>query len=512
MKPSYKKNMKKLVSIFAGCLAAQAVFAADPALTIYNQNFAVVRDAIRLNLKAGVNDISYNEATMHLEPDSVVLRDPTGKRALQILEQNFRADPISQALLLNYYEGKTIDFESQPEGMQGKKEIIRGKIVRSGYVPHQQAFGQYGQEYYQAQMAYASPASGGGQPIIEVDGKLMFRLPGEPLFPALPDDSILKPTLTWQLNADRSGALDAELSYVTGGMSWQAAYNLVAPEKGDTLDLVGWVTIDNQTGKSFKQAKIKLMAGDVNKIQEGRSNGRAVSGLMFDSKSTPPVTEKSFDEYHLYTLQRATTLLDRETKQVEFVRAEGIKSQAVYIYDGAKIDFNRYNGWGYENIRGDRDYGTESNPKVWVMREFKNSEENHLGVPLPKGRLRFYRRDADGQMEFTGENTIDHTPRDEMIRVATGNAFDLVGERKRTNHKLDNNRSELDESFAITLRNHKKEAVEIRVVEHLYRWPTWEITEKSHDFVKTDDQTIEFRVEVKPDAEENITYTAHYSW
>jgi hypothetical protein len=135
-----------------------------------------------------------------------------------------------------------------------------------------------------------------------------------------------------------------------------------------------------------------------------------------------------------------------------------------------------------------------------------------LGIPLPKGRLRFYRRDADGQLEFTGENTIDHTPRDEMIRVSTGDAFDLVGERKRTNHKLDNSRRELDESFAIKLRNHKKEAVEIRVVEHLYRWPTWEITEKSNNFLKTDAQTIEFRVEVKPDAEETITYTAHYSW
>jgi hypothetical protein len=141
-----------------------------------------------------------------------------------------------------------------------------------------------------------------------------------------------------------------------------------------------------------------------------------------------------------------------------------------------------------------------------------NSESNHLGIPLPKGRLRFYRRDADGQMEFTGENTIDHTPRDEMIRVATGNAFDLVGERKRTNRHMDNNRKELDESFAIQLRNHKKEAVEIRIVEHLYRWPAWDITEASNPFVKTDAQTIEFRVEVKPDAEKSVTYTVHYSW
>lgn len=508
--------MNKRILILAIVLAAHTVWAAEPALTIYNQNFAVVRDTIHLDLKAGVNEVTYNQATMHLEPDSVVLRDPGGKHVLQILEQNFRADPISQALLLNYYEGKTIEFESHPEGAQGKKEIIRGKIIRSGYVPHQHAFADYGQEYYMAQMAYSSPDSGGGQPIIEVDGKLMFRLPGDPLFPALPDDSILKPTLTWQLNADTDGPLDAELSYVTGGMKWQAAYNLVSPEKGDTLDLVGWVTIDNQSGKSFNQAKIKLMAGDVNKIQNGwRSFGGLYQAEKLADQSmagVPPVTEKAFDEYHLYTLDRATTLLDRETKQVEFVRAEGIRSHPIYVYDGAKIDYNQYNGWNQEAIRDAIDYGTHSNPKVRVMREFKNSEANHLGIPLPKGRLRFYRRDADGQMEFTGENTIDHTPRDEMIRVATGDAFDIVGERKRTDHHMDSSRRELSESFAIKLRNHKKEAAEIRVVEHLYRWPNWEITEKSNPYVKTDDQTIEFRVEVKPDAEETVTYTVHYSW
>jgi hypothetical protein len=490
--------MKHIMWIFAGCFGAGGVFGADPALTIYNQNFAVVRDTVHLHLKAGVNDIKYNDATMHLEPDSVVLRDPSGQQTLQILEQNFRADPISQALLLDYYEGKTIEFESQPGGAQGKKEIIRGKIVRSGYA-HQDD-------------SQAQTDGGASQPIIEVDGKLKFQLPGEPLFPALPDDSILKPTLSWQLNTEREGAVDAELSYITEGISWQAAYNLVEPEKGDTLDLVGWVTIDNQCGKSFHQAKIKLMAGDVNKIQSQNSISMiaGVGGIV--TASRPPVTEKAFDEYHLYTLERATTLLDRETKQVEFVRADGIQSRPIYVYDGSKIDFNRYNGWNYESIRDDPDYGTESNPKVWVMREFMNSESNHLGLPLPRGRLRFYRRDADGQLEFTGENSIDHTPRDEMVRVATGDAFDLVGERLRTNHQLDDKRKTLDESFAVKLRNHKKEPVEIRVVEHLYRWPTWEITEKSHDFTKTDAQTIEFRVQVKPDTEETVTYTAHYTW
>lgn len=489
------------------CFLAQATHAA-PALTIYNQQFAVVRDTIHLDLKSGVNDVNYSGATMHLEPDSVVLRDPTGKHNLQILEQNFRADPISESLLLNFYEGKTIEFEKDLHGRdEGKTEIIKGKIIRSGYVPHQAAYNRYGSDYYQSQAA----AVMSGQPIIEVDGKLMFRLPGTPLFPALTDNTILKPTLTWQLQSDKAGAFDAELGYVTGGMSWSSDYNLVMPENGNTIDLVGWVTMDNQSGKSFENAKIKLMAGDVSKINQGEVRTRFFAAAKaMDMPGAAPVTEKAFDEYHLYTLQRPTTLLDRETKQVEFVSADGIKSQPIYVYDGAKID--QYRGWDPTSVRNDREYGTQSNPKVWVMREFKNSKENHLGMPLPKGRMRFYRRDADGQMEFVGENTIDHTPKDEMIRVSTGSAFDIVGERKRTDYKTDNRAHTMDESFEIKLRNHKKSATEIRVVEHLYRWSTWEITEKSTDFKKTNAQTIEFPVKVAPDAEETVTYTVHYSW
>jgi len=192
------------------------------------------------------------------------------------------------------------------------------------------------------------------------------------------------------------------------------------------------------------------------------------------------------------------------------VRATGVKAPTVYVYDGVKVD--RYRGWNYEAIRGNREYGTESNPKVWVMREFVNADTNHLGMPLPKGKLRFYRRNDDGQMEFTGEDTIDHTPRNETIRVTTGNAFDLVGERKRVNYRMDSGEKWMDESFEIKLRNRKKEPVEIRVVEHLYRWNNWQVTAKSDDFQKTDAQTIEFRVPVKPDEEKTITYAVHYSW
>ncbi len=499
----------KTCLLIAVLLAACGVAAAQPSLTVYNQDFAVVRDSLALDLKSGTNEVRVTDITAHMEPDSVILRDPAGKRALQILEQNYRADPVSQGLLLSLYEGKEIDFLVTDR--DGQTSTVRGRIVRSGYVPHQSGMQRYGQQYRQTQRTYASGSA--GQPIIEVDGQLRFNLPGQPLFPALTDDTILKPTLHWILATDRAGKLDAELSYVTGGMSWEADYNLLAPTEGDTVDVIGWVTMDNQTGRTFENARIKLMAGDVSKVQPDQVVMYARAGAMDMGGPVAPVSEKAFEEYHLYTLARPTTLHDRETKQVEFLRAEGVQAQRLYIYDGAKIDRNRYRGYSPENLRNNRDYGTQSNPKVWVMKEFKNTKENHLGIPLPRGRVRFYRQDDDGQLEFTGENLIDHTPRDETVRVYTGDAFDLVGERIRADFQTDRGNEWLDESFEIKLRNRKEEGtVEVRVVEHLYRWINWEITEKSNTFLKTDSQTVEFRLQVPAGEEKVVTYKVHYTW
>ena len=239
--------MNKIISIVSLTgLMAQAVFGAEPALTIYNQDFAVVRDTVPLDLKSGVNNVRYTDATARVEPDSVILRDPAGKHSLQIWEQNYRNDPVTQELLLSLFEGKTLDFETlRLKDNTQVRELIPGKIIRSGYVP----------------------GGGSEQPIIEVNGKLQFTLPGTPLFPDLGDDTVLKPTLNWLLQSDQPGKFDAEVSYITGGFTWEADYNLVSPEKGDTVDLIGWVTMNNQSGKTFRDAKIKLMAGDVNKIQ-----------------------------------------------------------------------------------------------------------------------------------------------------------------------------------------------------------------------------------------------------
>ncbi len=496
--------MKRFFLVLALCITALGQeksqgksAAAPPALTIYNQNFFVAREYLPLDLKPGTNRVEYAGIAAHVEPDSVILRDPAG-RALQILEQNYRNDPISQELLLSFYEGKTIEFLVQPG------QIVKGKIVRSGYVPSS----SYAQGYQQPP-AYS-------QPIIEVDGVLRFGLPGQPLFPALSGDSILKPTLSWLLETDKPGAFEGELSYVSGGMNWHADYNLVVADgsanQTNLVDLVGWITMQNQSGKTFENAQIKLMAGDVNKlVAAGVPMAKALNGAMVAVEAmAPAVQEKAFDEFHLYTLQRATTLHDQETKQVEFVRATGLHSQRLYIYDGAQL--GQYGYYNQEQIRQDANYGTQSNHKVFVMQEFKNSEANHLGIPLPKGRLRFYRRDTDGHLEFVGENTIDHTPKDETLRIYTGNAFDVVGERKRTNFHIESSQHWADESFEIRVRNHKKEAASVRVVEHLYRWNNWKLTDQSTASHKTDAQTVEFPVTIQPDGETVMTYTVHYSW
>lgn len=476
--------MSATKSLLFPLLMTTTALNAEPALTIYNQNFAVVRENLTLDLKSGISESRYADMVSQLEPDSVILRDPAGKTKFQILEQNYRNDPVTQELLLSLFEGKTIEFFIKEPNKPDT--TVQGKIIRSGYKSNT-------------------------QPVIEVNGKLQFSLPGRPVFPSLGDDTVLNPTLTWKIESTKDTKFDAELAYVTGGFTWEADYNILSPEQGNTADIIGWVTIKNESGKTFKEARVKLMAGDVNKIQPSApvAVGFAKRAMMVRDEMAPTVSEKAFDEFHLYTLANKTTLRDRETKQVEFVRAAGVKMERIYVYDGAQLS-----GWQVGMMYGgDPGYGADSNKKISVYREFKNAQGNGLGIALPKGRVRFYTQDgSDQSLQFVGENTLDHTPKDELVRLYTGDSFDLIGERKRTDFKVNEANHQASESFEIKLRNHKKEVAEIRVVEHLFRWTNWEIKDKSQSFEKKDAQTIEFRVVLKPDEEKNIRYTVNYSW
>ncbi|MGA1984417.1 MAG: DUF4139 domain-containing protein [Acidobacteriaceae bacterium] len=485
----------------AGTLAATAVFApnalaqqggaAPVALTIYNQNFAVVRTTVDLDLKAGANQVTTTNVTSQLEPDSVVLRDPAGKVAFKVTEQNYDAGVIDQNSLLAKFEGKTIQFQ-RGTGADGKPITIDGKIIRAGV---------------------------NMQPMIEADGLIQFQYPGTPLFPAATDGLLLKPTLRWQIDAPRAAHLPAELAYITNGMSWQATYNVVAPESSDVtgpehVDLFGWVTMQNNSGTDFPEARIKLMAGDVAKIQNMNPNiamrGYAMAS-MNASSDTVSVTQQAFDDFHLYDLNRTVSLSAGETKQVEFLEANQVQMDRVYQYDGATPQP------GYNNVcigchNDQPSFGVASNTKVTVRAEIKNSTANRLGMPLPAGRIRLYRRDADGQMEFIGEGSITHTPAEETVKVPIGNAFDVTGERKQTDFHTNQSARTTDESFEITVKNQKTTPVNVAVVEHMNRAQNWEITEQSTKFTRKDSTTLEFPIAVPAAGENKVTYSVRYTW
>jgi len=328
-------------------------------------------------------------------------------------------------------------------------------------------------------------------------------------FGALPEGLITKPTLVWKLATEKLGQQLIEVAYQTAGINWQADYNAVLNPNDTKLDLGGWVTINNQSGATYKDAKLKLIAGDVRRVQPPQSRVYALSMMKAGvSGGNGGFEEKSFFEYHLYTLGRPATVAQNQTKQIELLKAADVPVKKVFLYDGAP-QYQFYGG-----LNQDAGYGSEeSNKKVNVVIEVKNSKDNNMGMALPKGKVRLYKRDeADGSLEFIGEDEIDHTPKDETVKLHIGDAFDIVGERKRTNFKIDVSGHVITESFEIRVRNHKTEPVEVLVKETLYRWNNWEITESNQKWTKYDSSTIHFPVKVDKDGEQVVTYTVKYTW
>ena len=476
--------------------AAQQPSTAPTSLTIYNQDFAVARTTVPLNLKSGINEVLTTNVTSMLEPDSVILRDPSGHNSISVVEQNYDAGVINQQWLLDKYEGKTLDFQTY--GMQvietttGEHKTlpattIPGKIIRAG-----------------------------SNPLIEVDGKMRFQLPGTPLFPANVDGLLLKPTLRWQIQSSNTASFPAELAYVTRGLNWHATYNLVLPQSSESTgnelaDILGWVTIQNNSGTDFPQATIQLIAGDVRKLQELRPKSMmptVVNQSVTLMSASSAVTQKAFDDFHLYDLHRTLALRNSETKQVQFLEASGVNVQRTYVYD-----VNNYFAQPlYASYHDTERFRGNSDTTVSILEEIKNSEANHLGMPLPAGRLRLYRRDSNGQMQFVGEAVISHTAAEQTVKMTSGNAFDLTGTHRQTNYHIDENAHTIDESFEIKLSNQKSQPVTIHAVEHLYRAANWNITEKSNAFTKRDSNTIDFPVTVPAKGDKTFTYTVHYTW
>jgi hypothetical protein len=428
------------------------------AITIYNQNLALVKDLRDLSFQKGRNEIEFTDVASQIDPTSVYFKSLDSPDKINILEQNYQFDLVSSDKILEKYVDKEIQIK-----VKGEK-IYQGQLL-----------------------SYASD----NLTLKEKEGGIRIVSRSEVLdlyFPSLPEGLITRPTLVWLLESDLSGKQRAEVSYLTNGINWHAEYVGVVDKDDKTLEIGGWVSIDNKSGATYSDAKVKLIAGEVHRVEERRAVPMMAKGLAYEAAAVEtPFEEKPFFEYHLYTLTRPATIKDNEIKQITLFPNQRVNVNKLFIYDGAR-----------------------EAKKVKVNLEFINSQKEGLGIPLPKGKIRVYKEDADKSLEFVGEDLIDHTPKDEKVRVYLGDAFDIVGERSRTNYNKISD-DVWEESYQIKIRNHKEERIEVLVVEHLSYYAEWKITKSDFDYLKKDAQTIEFKLPVEKDGETVLDYTVKYS-
>lgn len=447
------------------------------ALTVYNQGTALVRDRRQFDLDQGLNELRFGDVAASIDPTSVLFTSLTDPQGTSVLEQNYEFDLVGAAALLEKYIDEEIRVVTQ-DGTLYTGTLLSGRgdiILQDG---------------------------DGRVTVVGADDIQEFS------FPALPEGLITKPTLVWRLLASRDGQQDVEITYLTGGVSWQADYVVRLAADDGAIDLDGWVTVSNTSGATFQDALLKLVAGDLQRLAQAKAAGMLDAMEALPTAAAAQVEQREFFEYHLYDVPRAVTVRDNETKQIEFVRAPGVAAQKFFVYDGLQCQayywYCAYSGYP----QTDPSYGVVSNPKIMVMVEFDTDD---VDADLPRGRVRVYQDDIDGASLLVGEDTIDHTPKGETVRLYVGDAFDIVGERIQTDFSLPSSKS-VEETYRIVLRNHKDEAVEVRVVEHLFRWSNWRILRSSHDYEEMDSSNIEFRVRVPAEGETEVTYTVLYTW
>ena len=510
--------MNRLTIAFACCgLAASIASAAEPAtqgstaITIYSSlgkgaippelyrpipgqynpnpeipGYAMVRQDRRMELPAGGGTVQFTDVAARIEPTTVSFESLTDPAGTRVLEQNFQFDLVSPEKLLERYLDKPVTV-TQVRG--DKAEEVSGTLLSHG------------------------------QGLVLRDERgIVHMLSGQQAvrFPDLPGGLITRPTLVWKLSTSKPGPHDTRVTYQTGGITWWADYNLIFTEGADAnsgvLDVGAWVSILNKSGAGYKDAKLKLVAGDVHRAQpppRPMARGRMTMEAMAEGAADAGFTEKAFFEYHLYTLGRPTTLAENSTQQLElFPTARGVKCEKVLVYFGQPPEFRHFGG-----LMTDRQYGNTGNKKVDIYLRFKNEQAAGMGMPLPAGRIRVNKLDpADKSLEFIGEDSIDHTPKDEYVLIKMGSAFDVVGERRQVDFKLDTGRKTMTETVEIKVRNHKAQPVKVIVRETMYRWSQWELVEGSHKHDKVDSRTIEFPVTIEPDQESVVTYMVKYTW
>lgn len=472
-------------------------------LTVYNMNIALIREIRPITLVKGFNTLILPDIPATIDGTSLHFSSITDPKSVRVLEQNFQYDLVHHAKLLEKYIGKEVEFVRLDQATK-KEYSVLGKLLATGWQP-QYSYNPYGQRLTTPSYSYS------GQMIAEIDGKVEIGPSGRLVLPSLPEGLILKPQLQWLLTSSRSGRHDAEISYLATQLSWSCDYVVLLNEGDTKLDLTGWVTLTNNSGTSFSNAGLKLVAGDLNVIKsESDAVGYARKSMAAEISDQAQFQQKELFEYKIYSLQRKTDLANSETKQIELVSGKEIPSRKVFVYDGI-ADFWR----SWRNNTGYRDqgsFGQQSNTKVGVFVLFKNAQEDGLGIPLPKGKIRVYKRDADEKEQFIGEDMIDHTPKDEEVRLYLGNAFDLVGSRVQKDFRVVVRGHIIDETFEIKVKNHKDEPVEVMVYEHPWRWSEWDVTKSNTEWEKVDQTTLRFPLKIGNNSEKTVSYTVRYSW
>jgi len=421
----------------------------DVAVTVYNENLGVIKDQRKFSIAAGMSELRFMDVASAIDPTSVHL-SPLGKTPVEILWQDYRFDLVSTEKLLERYVDHQVEVSTKDDQMK------RGTLL--SFDP----------------ASLVLQESGGGLALLN---RAEVRQVG---LQQLPKGLITRPTLVWRLRSGGAGTEPLEVSYLTGGMGWHADYVAVIDDAGLSLDLQGWASVENRSGATYEDAKIKLVAGSIHRAPApGRApdfQGRAMASEMMAMK----VQERGFFEYHLYEVPLRSTLANNEVKQLGLLQASGVKSAKKFTYDASK----------------DPD-------QVMVTVEFENAASSGLGMPLPEGVVRVFPRDKDGSLELAGEDRIKHTPKNETVRVAVGGAFDIGVERKQTEMRQVNPRI-VETAYEITIKNHKADAVEVTVVEHAYG--DWEVLSSSLPAKKKDATTLEFLARCAPEKPVVVTY------
>jgi len=447
------------------------------AVTIYNDNLALVKDTREVRLPKGPAKLAFQEVSAQIRPETASLRNLTTARDFWVAEQNFDFDLLTPQKLLEKYVGEQVT------------------VVRS--LPA--ADGSGAKEVREEATVLATNAG----TILQFADRIETSFPGRIIFPKVPGNLRARPTLVISLHSGAERAQQLELSYLTGGLSWRADYvaNLAPDEK--TLDLSGWVTLTNQSGAAYPNATLQLVAGDVNRAQQRPERLLAKADMARSmAAAAPRMAEESLFEYHLYTLDRPTTLAVNQTKQVALLTASSVPVRKEYLLQGQ----NYYYSGSYGDL-GEKQ-------KVGVFLEFDNKESSRLGMPLPKGILRVYKRDSEGRAQFVGEDSLDHTPKNELVRLKLGDAFDVTARRKQTDYKSLGRQGRFgsvhESAFQVDLKNAKKEAVTVSLLEPLPG--DWELLQESHPYTKEAAGTAKFRVTVPAEGSATLTYRVRVRW